>query len=368
MDSDGKYDAMKRISGKMKRYRNILVAAACTGILAILLFSSSCSSSSSPSGVPSTFIRKRKSPFFASPPDTPKIVWLMTLPDAGSSFVMSLVARATGFSTATNYGDDVTKEGNPSLSIDPRGDEGPYWPGLGGTTRKLPTTHVLVQTYCRTKTTPHIPTQEQYMHDCVTTFGRTAPDTTKLTEHSYSTSRVNKAIHLMRNPLTQIITKFQKEYKSHLNDTGWTKRHPNTNEGFLKWCQEEDDQKLAAHTEYYSAGTVQIMGATMCHHYVAEYVNWHNMAFETVSQLQIPELIVYHEEMLDSKLESMLDRMLDFLQLDKQSMPTQRLGDAEVDVKDFLSKTQQRQIRRLVQRMAKRQTWEHIQHYFQDVM
>jgi len=295
----------------------------------------------------------------------------MTLPNTGSSFVMTLVARATGYSVATNYGDDVTEEGAYSISIDPRESGGPYWPGLGSShtsERKLPINNVLVQTYCRTKNTPHVPTLEEYMQDCVATFGRTAPDVSELTQHSYPASRVKMAIHLMRHPLTQIITKFQKDYKAHASDKKWRSKYPDNKEGFLAWCQDEDATKTELDSEYYSAGTIQMMAETTCHHYVADYVHWHNMAFDTVAHLKVPQMVVYHEDLLDSKLETTLGNMLDFLQLEKDNMPSQRLGDKEIDVEDYLSETEKRQIRRLVQKLATPETWKHVQQYFQDVM
>lgn len=370
-------------NGKHKRSRQVALGALCMLAIIVVLLLKACSttstSSDSSSIQSSSFVRKEEhrvgSPFFASTPPTPAIVWLQAMPHSASGFVMSLVSRATNLAMATNYGDDVTKKGQYSISINPRISSGPYWAGLGtqsGSERKLPFNNVLVQTYCsKTKTTPHVPTLEQYMQDCVATFGRTAPDISVLTQYSYPFEDVTKSIYLIRNPLTQIISRFQKDVKQHQEDSDkqWLKQFPNDGKGLNKWCNEEDDKKHERQTQYYSAGTVAIMANTTCHSYIAEYIAWHNLAVDTLNELKIPSLIVHYDELLDASVEETLDRMLGFLELNKETMPSQRLGDKEsVDTEKYLSKSQQRQIRRLIQKLASEETWKHVQRYFEHVM
>jgi hypothetical protein len=60
--------------------------------------------------------------------------------------------------------------------------------------------------------------------------------------------------------------------------------------------------------------------------------------------------------------------MLDFMELKRQTMPSQRLGDSDIDGNDFLSRSDFKQIRRLVQKLATDETWSHLERYFKDVM
>lgn len=79
---------------------------------------------------------------------TPKIAWLMSYPNSGTSFTMTCVEHTTNLSTATNYGDEVTAKGDYSLSIYPRHQEGPFWEGMSGklgVIRPLPERYVLVK-------------------------------------------------------------------------------------------------------------------------------------------------------------------------------------------------------------------------------
>jgi hypothetical protein len=370
----GNISFTKQLKLNKKLGRRLIVAVSV--FLALIVVFKVCKNDNNNNGdtTDPPLIQKRgESPFFASPPPTPDIVWLMTMSNAGSSFLISLVARATNFSMATNYGQDVTPTKHYSISINPRLHCGPYWAGLGDTAltstkRKLPNNSVLVHTYCQTKTTTFVPTLEEYMQDCVTTFGRTAPDPTILTRHEYPLSRVTKAIHLIRNPISQIITKFQKEFKSHVQDTSWRSDYPLTKSGFKKWCQAADVRTETLFHEYYSAGTVQTMQETPCGRYIAEFISWHNHAFDTIASLDIPELVIYHDDLYDDSLETTLHTMLDFIELKQQTMPSQRLGDSDIDVNEFLSRSDFKQIRRLVQKLATDETWSHLERYFKDVV
>ena len=54
---------------------------------------------------------KSINPYFILEPDdefTPKIAWLMSFPNSGTSYTMTLVGRASNRSFATNYASEVT--------------------------------------------------------------------------------------------------------------------------------------------------------------------------------------------------------------------------------------------------------------------
>jgi hypothetical protein len=78
----------------------------------------------------------------------PAIAWLMSYPNSGTSYTMTMVERASNRSTATNYGVEVTHSSDASLPIDPDHPEGPYWHGLSGklgTPRDLPDSYILTK-------------------------------------------------------------------------------------------------------------------------------------------------------------------------------------------------------------------------------
>jgi len=98
-----------------------------------------------PTGPSGQFILQPHSEFL------PHIVWLASFPNSGTSYTMTMVARSSNKSYATNYGNEVTPPELPnSLSIYPRRPEGPFWPGLSGTMntpRDLPDVYVITKTH-----------------------------------------------------------------------------------------------------------------------------------------------------------------------------------------------------------------------------
>jgi hypothetical protein len=266
---------------------------------------------------------------------------------------------------ATNYGDAVTPKGDYSLPIHPRHKEGPYWLGLGAakvgaTPRKLPEKFVMVETCCNSTTKGHRSLQ-QFVDDCRTTYGRTAPDVSKLQQYQYPTYLVSKAIHLIRNPFYQIVENFEEDYKSSLKDKEWRDKHPNDREGLLQWCKDADSELNAA--EFIgSATTVRMIQDTICANQILEYSLWHNRAFEVVEELKLEGKVVHYEDFTDSKLETTLDAMVDFLELSpKLKMPTQRIPK---DPESFFSTQERKDMKDLVKRLASEQTWEYVKDYF----
>jgi hypothetical protein len=111
---------------------------------------------------------------------SPEACWLMSFPNSGTSFTMSMVASASNKSFATNHADEVTASDQPdSLSIYPRGSEGPCWAGLSGkiaSPRPLPEKFVLTKTHCgarcvRCGPDEHVETPEIFMRNCASGAG-----------------------------------------------------------------------------------------------------------------------------------------------------------------------------------------------------
>ena len=98
-----------------------------------------------PKGPTGQFVLQPESEF------TPAIAWLMSFPNSGTSFTMTMVARSSNKSFATNYGDEVTAHNqSDTLSIYPRRPEGPYWAGMSGqiaSPRELPDKYIITKTH-----------------------------------------------------------------------------------------------------------------------------------------------------------------------------------------------------------------------------
>jgi len=173
----------------------------------------------------------------------PHIVWLASFPNSGTSYTMHLVAQSSNTSFATNYGNKVTPPEAPhSLSIYPRRPEGPFWPGLSGimsTPRPLPDKYVITKTHCGSycaKCGPdaYLETPETFLQKCA--GGQAWLMTPAKQRRNYDVEyppqdRVQKVIHLYRNPLHNIIARYHLFLRttgpSYSNNTGWTAAHAN---------------------------------------------------------------------------------------------------------------------------------------------
>jgi hypothetical protein len=79
----------------------------------------------------------------------PKMVWLMSYPNSGTSYTMTMVARASNRSIATNYGREVTVPPTLNTPLYPGQDwsyQGPYY--NSNPRRPLPDDYILVKTHC----------------------------------------------------------------------------------------------------------------------------------------------------------------------------------------------------------------------------
>jgi hypothetical protein len=304
---------------------------------------------------------------------TPRIAWLMSFPNSGTSYTMSLVARASNRSFATNYGDEVTpKDASGSLSIYPQRPEGPFWPGMSGkmlSPRPLPDHFVLTKTHCGSRCMScgpreYIETAEEFLQDCATGHSRPALKRASIGVH-YPPERVAKAIHLIRNPFNNIISRYHQEIKNQRdkNETGWLTAHPNNATGFQLWCRELDDISYRQDVRFF--GEEKIPKAP-CHGEFYKYAQWHNLVHESIELVdhKVPILPLYYEDYADRLIQT-TTTLLRFLQLDL-------LGDlreyaAKTDFSNYFIETQEKDIKSLVQSVASNTTWGEIKHYFEDL-
>jgi hypothetical protein len=92
---------------------------------------------------------KQEDPFADIYKSRPKMVWLMSFPNSGTSYTMTMVSRASNRSIATNYGREVTVPPTLNTPLYPDQDwsyQGPYY--NPNPRRPLPDDYILVKTHC----------------------------------------------------------------------------------------------------------------------------------------------------------------------------------------------------------------------------
>jgi hypothetical protein len=319
--------------------------------------------------------RDKPSRQFILQPDSefsPQIAWLMSFPNSGTSFTMTMVSRASNKSFATNYGEEVTgKDDEESLTIYPRRPEGPYWAGMSGkiaTPRELPDKFVLTKTHCGSRCLNCGP--DEYVEDdttflkrCASGHARISPKRRRI-DVEYPPTRVGKAIHLIRNPMHNIIARYHLEHRHHgyKNDTKWLKKHSNDANGFQDYCEDMDNEYQKQDEKYFKG---QIPNAP-CHGEFYKFTQWHNLVHDSLRlvPIEVPVLVVYYEEYSNFFNET-VSTILDFLEL--EHVGVLREFTARSDYDHYFSKDQLIEIRKMVRRTAHDETWELLKHYFEGI-
>jgi len=349
-------------------------------------------------------------PFMAtsSAPATPAIAWLMSFPNSGTSYTLETVKKATNTSFASNYGMEVTAVdddlGLPlanSLSIHEhqwessgvrgrgRGIEqisaGPYWSGPSGalTYREnwpttLPEKFVITKTHCTdTRPKAYFQTTLQFLIDCAKTSAVTATHSRYFGEPiletaRYSPEKVHKVIHLFRNPMDNIISRFHHDKIHNPQRKKWLEKIPNTAEGFHQWCMSDGVQNIFRAQDLQYFGSVANISKVPCHGEFIMWTQWHNRADEAILLMQnggplgtwpkrdIPLLKVFYED-YHTHFDNITTAILHFLELE-QVDPFEEFRFKEYQ--GYFSEQELNAIQALVQSVASHNTWNDIKHYF----
>jgi hypothetical protein len=143
---------------------------------------------------------------------------------------------------------------------------------------------------------------------------------------------IEKAIHLIRNPFDNLVSRFHHEQKENpkRGKDRWVNRYSNDVRGFKRWCSDEDtisertdDERNTNWTRYgYPANIASYFRGVSCHAEFFRYVHWHLMSIRVVEMLDIPVLYVHYEDYKLYTVSNVTDRMLDSLDRVGMKLPT----------------------------------------------
>jgi Sulfotransferase domain len=327
---------------------------------------------------------------------SPKIVWLASYPNSGTSFTMTLVERASNLSTATNYGDEVTHKSYDSLPLYPNHEEGPFWEGtsenavaLNRKVRDLPQSYILTKTHCGARCVKCaaseylIDTTRQFVSGCQKTSYRRRKKMI-VTEAGAPMSSIKRMVHLIRNPFHNVVARFHLERKNMMaKNTSWEYLFPYNSTGFHNWCHYldtdygyEDKQllPLTLYAKYYRDPKIP------CHAEFFKWTQWHNYVVKSAallgrpedrtqqhgraeSQPTIPVHVVWYEDYA-TNFNKTFEGIMDFLELPVAAEGEIRSFRSLPTYADHYSKEQIQAVRAMIQYVATPETWEMIQHYF----
>jgi len=201
------------------------------------------------------------------PTHGPKVCWLLSYPNSGTSYTMRLVGQASNTTVATNYGQECDLNGNgENIPVNSSLPQGPY---LLHPERPMPKEFILAKTHCGGRCndcgpSDYLETKESFIADCAKGYSISPSSLTK-SRVTYDPKIAQRAIHLIRNPFNNIVSNFHNKAKSKEGSVDW--QYPNDIDGFRHWCRDLDAKYAVeeASERAFSPYTRELFQSIPCH-------------------------------------------------------------------------------------------------------
>jgi Sulfotransferase domain len=326
------------------------------------------------------------------PEDTPlQIALLMSYPNSGTSYTIKLIRHVSLTYTASNYAHENKDKTGPSLPVFRDQPNGPFWldPEVHPE-YSLPTSFVLTKTHCgmRCVVCPpnrYVETTFSFRRRCFTGKRSTMvlrPNTTAAAaavtlaapeaaaaeqgrhaasyeEVEYEDRRVSKAVHLIRNPFDNVVSRFHMERHDGKSAT----EYPATREGFRWFCQRMNDdlQHEESKATFLGEDVMDILRDVPCRSDFIRYVEWHNLAFATTHDLGL-ETFVLHYDTYTTDFNGTVASLLKFLNLESRAEPEPFIRGKEY--LDYFADSERDSVRKAFMILASKTAWKEMEQYF----
>jgi len=305
----------------------------------------------------------------------PRIAWLMSFPNSGTSFTMKLIQRVSNLTAATNYGKECEMHGlatdGTNIPLYKDIPDGPFL--LSPNIRSVPERYVMTKTHCGGRCNscaPHkyILGEDEFLDWCLRggKLIRTENgDGTDFVNVHYNTSLVHRAIHLIRDPFDNVVSNFHLEQheKKKKNDSDWLGKYPNNPEGFQRWCAEidarfTDEEKKS---DELSDGMLKIFEKVPCHGDFYRFAQWHSLALKVIKKTKLPTLVLHYEN-YGKDYEKSVEELLGFLELPRNGeLPEFIAGKSYKE--EFFTEHQRNATMALVRSVSSQNAWELLKRY-----
>jgi hypothetical protein len=296
----------------------------------------------------------------------PRIAWLMSFPNSGTTYTIHLIGNITNATTATNYGLEI-----PYQSGIPVHDYSPNGPFLAMPSFSVPDTYILTKTHCGgrcTECSPNTYTETVHSFERMCRYGSKLVDGEKV-QVVYNDS-VQRAVHLIRSPFDNLVARYHLQRKAYAksNDERFKDLLDNyltdSKEGLAKWCQYLDKLRVKdeLNSHFLDPELLDEEARVPCHAEFYRYIQWHNLAFEVTRRKRLPTHILYYENYTENFNET-VDELRGFLKLPRVApAPEFYVGK---HYSDYFEEEQCQAITYLVKELASPETWEALCHYFE---
>jgi len=319
----------------------------------------------------------------------PRVAWIMSFPNSGTSYTMRLVQTASGRMGGSNYGKecDVDKETGENFPIYDDSPSGPFLSRRLGNKEGLsvPERYVPVKTHCTGYTTESGPdkyamTVRSFQEKCLSgnvIHPERDPKTGKIVSARgkpnsmvdkeitfYNASLVQRAVHIIRDPFDNIVSRFHLEQHAHAKrgEEEWTSKYPGTPEGFKNWCKDLDERyrKDEEKSRFVDKELLGQFGKVPCHAEFHRYAQWHNLAVAVTRRMRLPSHVLHYEN-YESDFTGTYNDLFFFLELPREGeVPEFVTGKSYAE---YFTKEERSEGMALVRMVAEPETWELLDRY-----
>eukprot|EP00566_Odontella_aurita_P012008 CAMPEP_0113541372 /NCGR_PEP_ID=MMETSP0015_2-20120614/8995_1 /TAXON_ID=2838 /ORGANISM="Odontella" /LENGTH=390 /DNA_ID=CAMNT_0000441271 /DNA_START=144 /DNA_END=1313 /DNA_ORIENTATION=- /assembly_acc=CAM_ASM_000160 len=295
----------------------------------------------------------------------PKVVWRMSFPNSGTSYTGKVIKNLSNYTSATTYG----KEGR----LDDRGytvplrEDSPEGPFLSHFIGNGVPNYVLTKTHCggrcfKCGPDKYIETQESFERAC-RTGGRIEPGKdgkgSKKVKTRYSTDIIQRAVHVIRDPFDNIVSRFHLERHSYMreNDTEWLEKYSTDFDGFQAYCQTIDERYVEEEEDNRFLGddVRALFEGIPCHGDFFKYAQWHTLAVATRDRLRLPTHVLYYEN-FDSDFDGTVNALLEFLELERVGPPKPDFIKGKT-YRNLYTEEQRVKVMKLIHRVVSADAW-----------
>ena len=278
----------------------------------------------------------------------------------------------TRTNSATNYGQyNLAVDGASELVFE-TSTGGPFWTDPQSKLQKPERGYILTKTHCGGRCDicapkTYVEGQYSFLKHCLETsyISKNKDGEAVVSVGSYDKDLVARIIHLIRDPFDNIVSRFHLRHNRFikLNDTESLEKYPKSREGFRAYCNDLSEMYVNEEKTYKSYQDIFDSITTVpCHADFFRYIQWHNLAFNTACDLQIPSLVIHYEN-YTTNFDQTMDAIVDFLQLNAiHEAPSFIPGKT---YRDYFTGEEFEAVTVMFEKLALGKTWDNTKHYFE---
>jgi hypothetical protein len=297
-----------------------------------------------------------------------EIALLMSYPNSGTSYTVKMIRHVSLTYTASNYGHENRNKTGPSLPVYIDQPNGPFWlEPEAHPEYSSPNDFVLTKTHCgmRCVVCPpdrYVETTFSFRRRCFSgkraknpgVDGRMAYE-----DVEYADRRVARAVHLIRDPFDNVVSRFHLERHEGHSAT----EYPKSRDGFRSYCQRMNQYLLPheSRATFLNSDVMEILKDVPCRSDFIRYAEWHNLAFATTHDMGLETFVLHYDE-YDTSFNATVGALLEFLKLDARAEPEPFVRGKEYH--DHFTPDERDAVRRAFAYLASKAAWKEMARYF----